>query len=448
MMRRTIATLVIVSLALLASGCGRKKVANPIANLDSKQPDKVLYDRAIDLLRHSKYDQARTTLQVLINTYPDSEFIARAKLTIADAWYQEGNTTALGQAEIEYKDFQAFFPNMPEAAEAQMKVAGIHYRQMQKPDRDFTHARRAEDEYRQMVQQYPDSKLVPEAKARLREVQEVLADREFRIGRFYYLRESFPASIARLKSLADEYPLYSGADEALFLLGQSYEGEIEIIRSRSGEEATKARLLNEFSRRAADAYGRVITQYPATDRRKDAEERLTALKQPVPTPTPEAMAASKELEASRGKTGTFGKVMGNFRSRPDLSLAASKGDPVLVDAKPTFATEVLSDVQKILAPPPKPQADAAENSASGTVLTGKDADLLKANQPAPRSDDADKPAPAPAQTNDLGDNPKDAAPADASSSKGGKAADTKADKKSESTSKKKKKKGLGKLIPF
>ena len=181
MIRRTTLIVMIAALAIALSGCGHKKVANPIANLDSKQPDKVLYDRAVDLLKHGKYDQARTTLQVLINTYPDSEFIARAKLTIADAWYLEGNTTALGQAEIEYKDFQTFFPNMPEAAEAQMKVAGIHYRQMQKPDRDFTHARRAEDEYRQMIQQYPDSRLVPEAKARLREVQEVLAEREFRI---------------------------------------------------------------------------------------------------------------------------------------------------------------------------------------------------------------------------------------------------------------------------
>src|SRR5213075_2478614 len=157
---------------------------------------------------------ARLSLQTLINTYPDSEYIARAKLSVADSWYAEGGATGLAQAEIEYKDFQTFFPNMPEAAEAQMKVADIHYRQMEKPDRDFTHMKRAEDEYRQMIQQYPDSKLVPQAKERLREVQEVLAEREYRIGRFYYLRESWPAAIARLKSLTDKYPLYSQAADA------------------------------------------------------------------------------------------------------------------------------------------------------------------------------------------------------------------------------------------
>src|SRR5437763_4221963 len=168
-------------MAMLAAGCHHNKVNNPIANVDSKQPDKVLFDRAMEAMKKGKYDVARITLQTLINTYPDSEFVARAKLAVGDSWYAEGGTAALQQAEIEYKDFITFFPNMPEAAEAQLKVANIHYRQMEKPDRDYTHAKRAEDEYRQLIQQYPDSKLVPQAKQRLREVQEVLAEREYRI---------------------------------------------------------------------------------------------------------------------------------------------------------------------------------------------------------------------------------------------------------------------------
>jgi len=157
------------------------------------------------------------TLQTLINTYPDSEFIARAKLGVADSCTR-GRDTALQQAEIEYKDFKTFFPNMPEAAEAQLKVANIHYEQMEKPDRDFTHAMRAEDEYR-ADSEYPDSKLV-RGETAAAEVQEVLADREYAIGRFYYLRLAYPAAIARLKTLVERYPLYSGADESLFLLGK------------------------------------------------------------------------------------------------------------------------------------------------------------------------------------------------------------------------------------
>ncbi len=204
----------------LTVGCTNKKSVNPLANVGSKQPDKVLFDKAMDAMKHNRFDVARMTLQTLIITYPDSEFIARAKLAVGDSWYAEGGTASLEQAEQEYRDFETFFPNMPEAAEAQLKIANIQYQQMEKSDRDYTHAKRAEDEYRNLIMQYPDNpKLVTEGKERLLEVQEVLADREFDIGKFYYYRLSYPASIARLQSLVDKYPLYSKADEALFLSG-------------------------------------------------------------------------------------------------------------------------------------------------------------------------------------------------------------------------------------
>ena len=69
-------------LGLLACSvaCTNKKVNNPLANVGSKQPDKVLFDRSMDAMKHNRFDVARMTLQTLINTYPDSEFIARAKL--------------------------------------------------------------------------------------------------------------------------------------------------------------------------------------------------------------------------------------------------------------------------------------------------------------------------------------------------------------------------------
>src|SRR3974377_2333162 len=202
MSRRIPWILLLGMLLAFTAGCTNKKSVNPLANVGSKQPDKVLFDKAMDAMRHNRFDVARLTLQTLINTYPDSEFIARAKLAVGDSWYAEGGTAALAQAEQEYDDFITFFPNMREAAEAQLKKANIHYQQMEKADRDPTHAMRAEDEYRKVILQFPDSKLVPEAKQRLLEVQEVLAEREFEIGRFYFIRQSYPAALPRLKSVS------------------------------------------------------------------------------------------------------------------------------------------------------------------------------------------------------------------------------------------------------
>src|SRR6201996_4223766 len=170
---------------------------NPLAGNASKQPDKELFDKAMEAMKKGKYDVARLDLQTLLNTYPESEYQMRAKLAIGDAWFKEGGTAALTQAENEYKDFITFFPQAPEAAEAQMKVADIYYMQMEKPDRDFNNAVRAEQEYRAMINQFPDSTLVPRAKQKLREVQEVLAEREFIIGQYYATRMNWAGSIAR-----------------------------------------------------------------------------------------------------------------------------------------------------------------------------------------------------------------------------------------------------------
>src|ERR1700689_1953000 len=155
--------------------------ANPLAGVQSRQPDKELYDKAMVAMKKGRFDVARLDLQTMLNTYPESEYRMRAKLSVGDTWFKEGGSAALTQAEAEYEDFITFFPNVPEAAEAKMKVADIFYMQMEKPDRDFANAQKAEQKYREMVQQYPDSTLVPKAKQKLREVQEVLAEREFLI---------------------------------------------------------------------------------------------------------------------------------------------------------------------------------------------------------------------------------------------------------------------------
>jgi outer membrane protein assembly factor BamD len=441
-------------LLTLTVACTNKKSVNPLANVGSKQPDKVLFDRAMDAMKHNRFDVARMTLQTLINTYPDSEFIARAKLAVADSWYAEGGSTAMQQAEIEYKDFRTFFPNMAEAAEAQLKVANIHYQEMEKADRDYTHAMRAEEEYRSLLQEYPDSKLVPEAKQRLREVQEVLAEREFGIGRFYYLRFAYPAAIARLKTLVDRYPLYSGADQALYLLGQSYEGEIDVIRKNGRlNEVAKGKMIEQLTGEASEAYGRIIKRYPAMDRALDAKARLEALHQPVPRPTRAALELNKKEVASRHEASMTSSMLGTFEKHPDVAKASHVGEPTMVDPAPVNPTEIVHKMTNA--------AMGGDNKLSVETTPG----TVAPNQEAPRSDAPAAAAPeqaAAADPNELKPNveadPNALPPLQQSNqldSSGGSssAVSSSGPAKTEemadiSSSKKKKKKGLGKLNPF
>jgi outer membrane protein assembly factor BamD len=485
MSRRTSLIAFLALLLALTAACTNKKSANPLAGIGSKQPDKVLFDKSMDAMRHNRFDVARLTLQTLINTYPDSEFVARAKLAMGDSWYAEGGTAALAQAEQEYNDFETFFPNMPEAAEAQLKIANIHYQQMEKADRDYTHAMRAQDEYRKMILQYPDSKLVPEAKQRLLEVQEVLGEREFEIGRFYYLRESYAASIARLQSLVEKYPLYSRADEALYLLGQNYEGQIARIRSAPtcdphglprgcSTEVMKSRYIGELTKKAAENYSTILTRYPIMDRSDDAKKRLAALHQPIPRPTRAALAQNKAEEASRREATTAQKLMGLVKKGPDVAAAAKVGEPALVDPTPVSAQDIGKNEIRMgfdpgkndkvgveIVKPDQPTSDATPPSeatppggspfgappgAANPASAAPDPNELKPSAaPDPNelkpTDGGDQTLPPPPQVNEIQQG--------ASSSSATAAADNQAASDQEiSSSKKKKKKGIKKVVPF
>src|SRR5216684_2760331 len=362
-----ISVITLVATLVLTAACTNKKVSNPLAKVDSKQPDKVLFDRGMDSMKHNRFDVARLDMQTLINTYPDSEFIARAKLALADSWYAEGGSAARAQAEQEYEDFRTFFPNMPEAAEAALKVANIHYDQMEKPDRDFTHAVRAEQKYRKVILQYPDNpKMVAEAKTKLLQVQEVIAEREFRVGQFYYMRPSYPAAIARLQSLVDRYPLYSKADDALYLLGQCYEAEVATLRPMDAlerkqmekrgkvneaqlkaDQASRERMMSDFTEKAAAAYAKILTRYPVMDRADDAKARLNALHQPVPRPTKAALAQNKAEEAGRGERTMLSSAMGALGRHPDVTPATKVGDPTLTDQTPISASGLVQQANRV-----------------------------------------------------------------------------------------------------
>jgi outer membrane protein assembly factor BamD len=458
--------------------------ANPLANVSSKQPDKELFDKAMIALKRNKFDVARLDLQTMLNTYPESEYRMRAKLAVGDTWFKEGGAAALTQAEAEYKDFITFFPNAPEAAEAQMKVADIYYQQMEKPDRDYLNAQRAEEEYRAMINSFPDSSLVPRAKQKLRNVQEVLGERETEIGLYYESRENFVAAIARLQTVVDTYPLYSKSDLALLSIGDAYEGEahaIQLVANLPG--AIKERMRAVYQDRAAAAYSKVITRYPMAPHVEDARDRLVAMNRAVPEPTQEAVAENDAEERSRQPLRFTNKTFGLITHTPQVVEAVHVGEPSLDDPKRTIApditkqnlavfNEALNAGKPAAAPaaaaqPTGPNEPPRSDQPSTAPLqlekpeggSGVGVQIVSApSAPAAADPNAvikpivpvnnvlpaiEKPADAPDQVNEIksGSTPAQSA-ADAKKKK------PKADLSDESSSKKKKKKGLSKLNPF
>ena len=312
--------LVVTMMTGLITSCGfkAKKYDDPITK-DTKQPDKVLFDRSINDIEHGRYEIARITLNTLINTYDQSEFLAKAKLAIADSWYREGGAAGLAQAEAEYKDFILFYPTMEEAAESQQKICMIHYKQMDKSDRDQSQAIRAEDECRQLVVQFPNSKYVDDTKQLLRDIQESIAEGEYLVGTFYFKRGDNSAAANRMNHLVEQYPLYSKADLALWDMGQAY-----------------GRLGNRFRKQEGEAYAKIVRDYPLSAYADDAAGKLKELELPVPEPDKGAVARMQYEKDHRVKPGFVSRETLFLRRGPDMSTAARSGDPAMTNMRPSI----------------------------------------------------------------------------------------------------------------
>ncbi len=349
---------------------------NPLVGKDATLPDKQLYDKALVESKKGHFDVARLDLQTLLNTYPDSQYLMRSKLAVANSWFQEGGSAALAQAEQEYGDFITFFPNAPEAAEAQMRMGDIYLKQMDVPDRDYSKAIKAESQYRTMLKTYPDApaSVHKEAEQKLRDVEEVLAQREYDLGQFYALRKNLPAAIARYQTVADTYPLFSHMDDTLIGLGDAYEADANAVRqqvacAKPGDrgclpEAAKSKLEQDYDGRAAAFYRDVVLNHAAAPHVEDAKERLQTMGLPLPTPTAQQVAASEAMEGSRAQYTMRKRLELLLVRKPDTVTAAQIGAPPLEDPAATTAPAIVKQITDEYALAFNPAAVAAPAAPS------------------------------------------------------------------------------------
>jgi outer membrane protein assembly factor BamD len=445
----------------------KKKKANKSTSADNTaEPDKILYNRAVEDIKHGRQEVGRLGLQTLINTYPDSEYLAKAKLGIADSYYKESGTANMAQAIQGYKDFIIFFPFLPEAAYAQLQVANAHYQQLAKPDRDRSEAKAAEEEYQTFLSKYPKDPLAPKAEQRLRDVQEIIAEGDYRIGYFYYVKGDKRAAASRLVAIAKRYPLYSKSDKVQWMLGDIFE-------------------KSEHKEIASVYYGNIVKNYPLSSLAPNAKNKLVAFKVPVPQADPKAVAwMTAEQNSPRQHDSLIKKPLALVRSGPHTEMVASakNGAPNLEPESEITGTDILTGgnksqlggsggagntavVETVTPGGAAPAAPEAAPAAEGTTgATAPEGAAPAATQPPAAGDVNGASAPVTPPTTDTNGNAAAAgsgseqpakadAPAadgsqtaDANKTDGSQSSDDKKDATKESSSKKKK--GLRKIVPW
>ena len=263
--------------------------------------DRVLFEEAATQVRKGSHETGRLLFSTIINTYPDSPFLPLAKLAIADSFYLEGTTPSLIQAAQAYLDWLTFFPTDPLADDAMLKVAESEMRQMGLANRDITHARKAEQRLKALLQQYPQTNLRPIVEDRLRETQENLAMHGYQIGVFYQDRYigkkgGLKGAQSRYKEVMEKYPNFSLRDAVLFRLAYTYQQEEE------PDEAAKY-------------YQDLLRNFPNSEYVEKAKEQLSIIGVPIPEPDP----ARRNL-APAERDGFMGNLMKEVLGKADVSF--------------------------------------------------------------------------------------------------------------------------------
>ena len=267
MKSRSLAILLLIIALFAAASCGGSK--NKVKNENTAKPgrDKELYETAEKKLRKGRYDEARLLFNVVITTYPDSEYLPLSKLAIADSFYLEGGSSQLEQSIGGYKDFAQYFPTHRLTCNVKLKIAEAYMRQMNAYNRDWSKAKQAEHQLLSCLETCQNSALKPQIEERLKQVQQVLGLHELDIARFYFgPRQAYKAAEGRLRDIVAKYPYFTYRDEALFRLGQS------LIEQEQPEDA--AQYFTELAR-----------DIPNSEYAGKAKEYLEKLGKPIPPPS-------------------------------------------------------------------------------------------------------------------------------------------------------------------
>lgn len=219
MNRALVSTALLLIAALLGAwGCGGGAKEDPILRLSAAES----LDAGKELMEAGKYLKASEYLTHAFEVEPNSPAGREGLLLAAESLYLQGGEDNYIKAEAKYRDFQNRFPTSGRADYVQFQIANALFERMERPDRDQSVTREAAQAYQDLVTLFPTSEYIAEAREKLEQVHDNLAEHEFLVGRFYMRFRLIPAAITRFEYLLEAYPEYSETDKVIYYLGLAY----------------------------------------------------------------------------------------------------------------------------------------------------------------------------------------------------------------------------------
>jgi outer membrane protein assembly factor BamD len=193
-----------VLLIVSSGGCS----STPI---DESDPASLLKDAEEDI-ESDHYQIAIDKLRTIKNKFPYSKYAVDAQLRIADVFYLQ---EAYGDAAASYEAFRDLHPRHEKTPYAMFKIGKSHLHDAPRNvARDLIPAQKALSAFNDFISRYPTAPEATEAKEDISQLRNLLAEKEFYIGDFYFKRDYYDSAKPRYKKVIELYPETDAAKKA------------------------------------------------------------------------------------------------------------------------------------------------------------------------------------------------------------------------------------------
>jgi outer membrane protein assembly factor BamD len=244
--------IVLIFLILSMLSCSGKQAVRPPEKFDAEKA----FTAANEQFEKKDYEKARAAFLEVKSRDMSKKFAPLAQLKIADAYVKEDEPEL---AVSEYRKFLEAYPDHQYASYAQYQIAMVYFNQIEGPERGYSGAAKAREEFEQLKKMFPRNPYNDVIDLRIEKCRNTIADYEFLVGEFYYKKGSFNAAIKRFEGLLKKYPDYKGQADVLFYTGISYKN--------LGQKDKASEYLT-----------RLIDKYPNNKLVKDAKKELATIR--------------------------------------------------------------------------------------------------------------------------------------------------------------------------
>jgi len=245
-MNKQIPVLITVALVVAFWGC------NPHQKLDSSLGASQILELGKENYQKENYKKAREYFYYLVSFYPGSGEATQGQYLLAKSYYDQGKYDL---ALLEFELIIDRYPNSEYVDDAYYFIGYCYFNESPDLQRDLGLVGMAIDSFETVILDYQLSNRVEDAKKGLLEARTKLAKKNYYIGKFYLRQDKYQSAEIYFQDIIDNYNDTEFVDDSIFYIGECNQ-------------------KNNLLENAVSYYQKYLDEYPQGELVVEAKERV------------------------------------------------------------------------------------------------------------------------------------------------------------------------------